>query len=329
LARLVAEKYKTRHHEIRISFKNLLNDIEKILYNYGEPFFDSSAIPSYYVSQAAKQHLTVVLNGDGGDEMFGGYRRYIPFTKYDFLKSGFLVKGFARTLSSMLPLPDNKKSIYSYVYRLADFAGKDGIDSYLSATIDSFEGLEKYLKAGSRLPADIQNDFNRINQSSLSGLHKIMNLDFDNILAGDLLVKMDIATMASSLEGRSPLLGKDILEYAPTLPDEYKIKGKTTKFILRKLAEKYLPGDLVNQPKRGFEIPLKKWVNNELKDMIVAYLFSANACNNNFVLPGFIKNIWDRKIKINEEKRAKIIWTFFALEVWYKKNFLEENAGIK
>ena len=98
LAKLVAEKYNTDHYEIRIGFDNLVNDIEKILCNYGEPFFDSSAIPSYYVSQAAKKHLTVILNGDGGDEIFGGYRRYVPFAKYDFFNAGKFVRSTAGLL---------------------------------------------------------------------------------------------------------------------------------------------------------------------------------------------------------------------------------------
>lgn len=150
-----------------------------------------------------------------------------------------------------------------------------------------------------------------------------MNLDFDNILAGDLLVKMDIATMAHSLEGRSPLLCKDLLEYLPSLPDEYKIKGSQTKYLLRKLAEKYLPPELINQPKRGFEIPLKKWIDGELKSLIGDYLFSSNNYSGNFVKPAFINDLWNRKIKTGDEKRAKMIWTMFALEIWYKKCYLQ------
>ncbi len=150
-----------------------------------------------------------------------------------------------------------------------------------------------------------------------------MNLDFDNILAGDLLVKMDIATMAHSLEGRSPLLSKALLEYIPGLPDNYKIRGGQTKYLLRKLAEKYLPKELIHQPKRGFEIPLKKWLDNELRDLIASYLLPKDAYCRQFVTPSFIDNLWERKIKTGDEKRAKMIWTLFALEVWYKKCYLK------
>ncbi|MEI9806561.1 MAG: asparagine synthase (glutamine-hydrolyzing) [Bacteroidota bacterium] len=273
LAKLVADRYKTHHTEIKISFDNLVNDIEKILSNYGEPFFDSSAIPSYYVSREAKKYLTVILNGDGGDEIFGGYRRYVPFARYDFFNPGFFIKNGAALAHAVLPVPHNKKSKYNFIYRLADLARKNGLDTYLSATIDSFEGLEKYLSGENDVLQKVEKDFSAVNRSKLSGLQKIMNLDFDNILAGNLLVKMDIATMAHSLEGRSPLLSKEILEYIPSVSDQYKIKGQQTKYLLRKLSEKYLPAELIHQPKRGFEIPLKKWIDDELKDIIASYIY--------------------------------------------------------
>lgn len=319
LAKLVADKYKTDHHEIIISFDNLANDIEKILMNYGEPFFDSSAIPSYYVSQAAKKHLTVILNGDGGDELFAGYRRYVPFAKYDFFKVGRIAKSMASLFHTIMPVSNNKKSKYNYVYRLTDLTRKNKLGIYLSSTIDSFEGYEKYFLGGESYLKEVKQDFEEMNQSGLSGLQKIMNLDFDNILAGNLLVKMDIATMAHSLEGRSPLLCKGLLEYVPSINDSYKIKGTQTKYILRKLAEKYLPAELINQPKRGFEIPLKKWIDGELRDLIASYLFSTNTYYGDFVDRSFVQKLWNKKIKTGDEKRAKMLWTLFALEVWYKK----------
>ncbi len=322
LARLVAERYQTDHHEIQISFDRLAEDIEKILVNYGEPFFDSSAIPSYYVSKAAKEHLTVILNGDGGDELFGGYRRYVPFSRFDFFRSGPLLRGLAGLGHALLPPSDNKKSKYNFMYRLIDLARKQGLETYLSATIDSFEGYQDKLITRANSLELVERDFLELSRSSMSGLSKIMNLDFDNILVGDLLVKMDIATMAHSLEGRSPLLSKELLEYIPGLPDNYKIRGGTTKFLLRKLSEKYLPGELINQPKRGFEIPLKKWIDGELKELISGYLQAGDALYHSYVDTAFVQKVWDRKTKMSDEKRAKIIWTLFALEVWYKKCFL-------
>jgi asparagine synthase (glutamine-hydrolysing) len=163
-----------------------------------------------------------------------------------------------------------------------------------------------------------------LNRSGITGLKKIMNLDFDNILAGSLLVKMDIATMAHSLEGRSPMLCKELLEYAPTLPDNFKIRKNKTKFILRRLAEKYLPPVLINQPKRGFESPLKEWVDGQLKELIGDYILPSSAYCSNYVKPGFIEQLWERKIRVGNEKRAKMIWTLFVLEVWHRKCYLKK-----
>src|SRR5205085_5601916 len=152
---------------------------------------------------------------------------------------------------------------YNYLYRLASLASKSHLEIYLSAGVDIFEDHENNIAADHDYLATIKRNFDVIAGSKLSGLKKIMNMDFDTNLFSDLLVKMDIATMANSLEGRSPFLSKEILEYVPSMNDKYKINGGTTKYLLRNLAKKYLPGQLINQPKRGFEIPLKDWVNGQ------------------------------------------------------------------
>lgn len=322
LAKLVAEKYNTHHTEINISFDNLKNDLENILCNYGEPFFDSSAIPGYYVSKEAKKHLTVIINGDGADELFGGYRRYVPFSKYDFFKKNLLVKSGATFIKKLLPFSDDKKSRYNYLYRLASLASKSNLDIYLSAGVDILEDFEENITAGYDYLEPIKDDFDKIAASPLSGLKKIMNMDFDTNLFSDLLVKMDIATMANSLEGRSPFLSKELLEYVPGINDKFKINGSTTKYLLRNLAKKYLPVQLINQPKRGFEIPLKSWVNGELKEMINDYVRSSTALHKKYIRPQFVNDLLDDKIKIPQEKRAKILWTLFSMEVWYKKVYL-------
>jgi asparagine synthase (glutamine-hydrolysing) len=325
LAKLVADKYNTRHTEINISFNNLENDLETILSNYGEPFFDSSAIPSYYVSRQAKKYLTVILNGDGADELFAGYRRYVPFSKYDFFKKNLLVKQGASFIKKILPPSDNKRSRYNYLYRLASLASKSHLEIYLSAGVDIFEDYESNIRANHDYLELIKRDFDVIAGSKLSGLKKIMNMDFDTVLFSDLLVKMDIATMANSVEGRSPFLSKEILEYVPGLNDRYKINGGTTKYLLRQLSKKYLPAELINQPKRGFEIPLKNWVNGQLKTIINDYLNSTTALHKKFIAPQFVNNLLENRLKIPQEKRAKMLWTIFSMEVWYKKVYLNNN----
>lgn len=322
LAKLVVDKYNTHHTEINISFSNLKNDLEKILANYGEPFFDSSAIPSYYVSREAKKYLTVIINGDGADELFGGYRRYVPFSKYDFFKKNLLVKSGAVFIKKVLPPSNNKKSKYNYLYRLASLASKSNLEIYLSAGVDIFEDFEnKILSDGDYLQV-IKQDFDVIAGSKLSGLKKIMNMDFDTNLFSDLLVKMDIATMANSLEGRSPFLSKELLEYVPSMNDTYKINRATTKYLLRFLAKKYLPQQLINQPKRGFEIPLKNWVDNELREVIFDHILSPTALHKKFIDHQFVQQLCDKKIRISEEKRAKILWMLLSMEIWYKKVYL-------
>jgi asparagine synthase (glutamine-hydrolysing) len=317
LAKLVANKYKTDHTEISISFKDLKNDIEKIILNYGEPFADASAIPSYYVSKEAKKHLTVILNGDGADELFAGYRRYVPFAKFDFFNTSNGLKQIAKGLLKILPESHNKKDKYNYLYRLVHLAGQKGIDTYLSATTDIFDATH-FIESNNTLSKAFIKDFESISSSNLDGLSKIMNLDFNTILFSALLVKMDIATMANSLEGRSPFLSKELLEYAPTILSNFKIQNTRTKHLLRELAKKYLPIDLVDQPKRGFEIPLKKWIDEDLNEYIWDTLSHASAIHKQILTPDIIKKLKEGNKSIPAEKRAKMIWTIFCLEVWYK-----------
>ena len=324
LAKLVADKYQTCHTEIKISSETLTKDIATIIGNYGEPFFDSSAIPSFYISREAKKYLTVILTGDGADELFGGYRRYVPFAKYDFFKRNAQVRKSASFFKKIFPPSHNKNSGYNYLYRLASLASKSNVETYLSAGVDIFEDCEQFIRQpGFDYLLPIKNDFNSIANSNLSGLKKIMNLDFDTNLFCDLLVKMDIATMAHSLEARSPFLSKEILEYAPSMNDNFKIKGSKTKFLLRQLAKNYLPAKLINQPKRGFEIPLKIWVNHNLKDMVYDYIYSASAFNKSFIDKDFTQKLLEKKIPVSGEKRAKILWALLCLEIWYKRTYLE------
>ncbi len=306
LAKLTANKYNTDHTELNISM-DLKNDIEKIILNYGQPFMDSSAIPSYYVSKEAKKHVTVILNGDGADELFGGYRRYVPAA------NGILgmAKNFA-FLTKILPKSHNKKSIYNYIYRLLSMADKKGLDFYLSSTVDIFEDIYKF--DDNNINSSMEQFINTIDLNPLS---KMLYLDFNMLLFSDLLVKMDIATMSQSLEGRSPFLSKYMLEFAPTLKNKYKIDGKTTKYILRELSKKYLPPELITQPKRGFEVPLKKWVENDLQENIFDSL-SSDSYSSNFIEKKFIKDLLNKKVNISDEKRAKMLWTMYALEVWEK-----------
>lgn len=323
LAKMVAAKYNTNHTEIKISFNDLQYDLEKIISNYGEPFFDSSAIPSYYVSKEAKRFVTVILNGDGADELFGGYRRYVPFARYDFFSASAPVRNAAGFAKQFLSPSHNKKSTYNYLYRLLSLASRESLEVYLSAGVDIFEDHEQYLlNPGGDYLGSMRQDFNKIRSADTSGLKKIMNMDFNSTLFSDLLVKMDIANMANSLEGRSPFLCKELLEYAPGLPDSYKINGRSTKYLLRKLAVKYLPQELINQPKRGFEVPLKNWIEKDLDQIVQEYVGSPTALSRKFVQKDFLAALLNNKAKLSAEKRAKILYTLLSMEIWYKNIYL-------
>ena len=324
LAKLVADQIQSHHTEINIDFSDLQDNIEQILANYGEPFTDSSAIPTWYVSREARKHVKVILNGDGADELFGGYRRYVPFAKYDFFNTTAMVQGIAKSINGLLPVSHNKMSLYNYIYRLTGLAKKDSLDVYLAAGTDIIEGLSHHIFTHYK-PAYFQEIGDGIESMIANvegGLKKLMLVDFNISLFSALLVKMDIGSMAHALEGRSPFLCKEFLEWAPTLPDEFKIKGKKTKYLLRQLAKNKIPAQLVNQPKRGFEIPLKQWVEGDLKEIIHSYLFSAQPFSENFVKKTFVQDVWERKLRIGDEKRAKILWMLFSLEVWHKKIYL-------
>jgi len=326
LAKKVAEKYGTNHTQINIAFTDLKNDLEKILTNYGEPFFDSSAIPSYYVSKEAKKYVTVILNGDGADELFGGYRRYVPFAQYDFFKTSSSLRAISKMVHGLLPMPNQKKSKYNYLYRLTSLASKDSLEVYLAAGVDIFEDYQQHIIHNNQdYLVSMRNDFEKITSSNMSGLKKIMAMDFNGNLFCDLLVKMDIANMAHSLEGRSPFLCKELMEYVPGLRDNLKINGTTTKYLLRTMAKKYLPQELIHQPKRGFEIPLKNWVENDLQSIVQDYVGAPSALSRQLLEKEFLDGLLSQKIKVPAEKRAKMLWTLLSMEIWYKKIYLQSN----
>jgi asparagine synthase (glutamine-hydrolysing) len=226
-----------------------------------------------------------------------------------------LFKNFS-FLKNILPGSNNKKSLYNYFYRLLSMSGKEGLSFYISATNDIFEDYYKFRENNIINKAD---DFIKkiFTKKSLTDLSRILYLDFTIILFSDLLIKMDIATMTNSLEGRSPFLSKYILEFAPMIPDNLKINNFSTKFILRKLGRKYLHPTLLKQPKRGFEVPLKKWVKHDLKENIFDTL-QQGCYSEKFIKRDFIDKLLHNKIGVSEEKRAKMIWTMFCLEIWRK-----------
>ena len=307
LAQKTANQFGTSHQNLKIS-TNLVQDVPRILQAYGRPFFDSSAIPSFYVAQAAKEHLSVVLNGDGADELFGGYRRYVGHLLMPKILPFVFLKDF-------LPNPKSKQSLYNYFYRLLQMAGaykRDLGEYYLRASTDIFVGFHSFESENYK---QFQTEVKMIFKAGYPSLSQMLLLDSSHLLLCDLLHKMDIATMAHSLEARSPFLSKSLVEFAPTLEENLKVRGTITKYLLRKLAQKYLVKEVVNAPKRGFEVPLSAWIEGEIKELVLDNLQSSKFVQE-FLPKNMIESLCNAPQKYPKEKRAKMLWCLFALEMW-------------
>lgn len=321
LALQTATRYSTDHNVLRIDYSDLAHNIEQIIGNYGEPIADDSIVPTWYVSKAAKEHVTVVLTGDGADELFGGYRRYVPYTKLNLFNDAGEYSRVARAMLSALPSPTRKQSRYNYLHRLCELLAKDGINRYLASTtmIDGHElnhaditpHMQKYFQAVS-------------GSTNLSSLDKMMAMDSKTLLSGALLPKMDIGSMAHSLETRTPFLSKALLENIPALPDNYKIRGKQTKYLLRQLAQRYLPEEVSVAPKRGFETPLVKWVGKELQQPIMDLLTPGNAYVRRFYKQQEYERLLHEK-KTPSIYRARLLWMMYCTEVWHMKQQVQST----
>lgn len=309
-AQLVAKKYGLKHEIIRID-ENLSDFVLDVLQGFSQPFFDSSAIVSYLVSRHAKKSLNVVLTGDGADELFGGYRRYMTSTMVGYMR-------FLSPILHVLPSPKDKLGLYAKLHRLLNLGRSRGVlDGYLRLTTNITSGYEKFF----RLPKDfeIEQSLSKINASDLTKLQKMMVSDFDNILAFDLLPKIDITSMQNTLELRSPFLSKELLSLSARVIDSHKIRPTKTKYILRLLAQKYLPQELINAPKRGFEVPLDRWVNEDLRELIFDMLHPKSYAAS-FVDDGFLSRLKNNSIDMPQQMRTKMLWVLFTIQAWKNNN---------
>ena len=310
VAALIAKQLKTQHHELYIDYNSLGNDYEKIVSSYGEPIVDESIIPSYYVAKAASEHLRVVLNGDGGDEFFGGYRRYSLYKNYNKLKAISTLTG---SISKLMSTSD-KNSALAKLNRLTDFFNLKGDAQYFSASTDLFFDAPGFNEV---------HDVNYISQKSFSkknfdAVEQTMLTDFHGILPKVLFKKMDIATMQNGLEGRSPFIDKSLIEWSASLDTNLKINGFTSKYLLRELNKKYIDGSVYKLPKKGFEVSVKEMLNNQLKELYQDYLHSNNPYYANFIDKNYIDDFYLKEGKLNDVKRYKGLLALLNLEIWHK-----------
>jgi asparagine synthase (glutamine-hydrolysing) len=299
---------------------NPLEGLQKIVQHYDQPYADSSAIPSLEISRLARQHVTVVLNGDGGDEIFGGYRRYLAAQRLASLS--WIPNRAAKAGASLLEsMATGRRSGFGFAARFARGLAQSPAERYLTWTADMLLDSDKRsIWTGTNVSATerlIEAELPRL--QGLSGLDQQMALDTRFNLLSDLLVKMDMATMAYSLEGRSPFMDHVLAETVARLPDQYKV-GKTTKQILKDAYADKLPPIVTSGAKRGFEIPLEAWLEGSLRSIFQDTLGSSNSKVSAFLEPSFIQGILSRNI-LKDRNWKYIAYSLLVLEMW-----LEEYA---
>jgi len=323
-AAIIAKKFNTEHREYIVR-PNAIELLPKLVWLYNEPYADSSALPSYYVSQMTRKEVTVALNGDGGDEGFGGYERFMAgryaetlsrtpsFFRRAILNAIRLAPesiephNFSRKLKRFMAMAGEPSRVrhYNWVSIFRDFE-KDSLfsDSFKKeyASRRSFYYLDKVFdECGSK---DI--------------LDQVMYADIRTNLLDDLIVKMDIATMANSLEGRSPFLDHKMMEFCAAMPSDLKIKGTRLKYILKKALRGILPDEILKRRKMGFGIPVDKWFRVELKNYVYEILMSDKSLGRGYFKKESVKRILDEHIAAKENNGARI-WSLLFLELWHRE----------
>jgi asparagine synthase (glutamine-hydrolysing) len=310
-AKKVANFLGTNHHEEILSPDPALV-IEKISQVLDQPFADSSIVPTYLLAKFARENLIVALGGDGGDEVFGGYDRYLATPVMQKLNSFLGLAQAGIDLSGKKSFGSSRK-INRVVSQLSPKIS-------LAARYSSILSLTQPQELISLLSSDIYSKkaevayINQFEASNLSSFDRMIRSDFAAYLPGDLLVKVDIATMANSLELRSPLLDVNVVEWGVSLPRKYKIKGFETKHILKDVARSLVPVELIDRPKMGFGIPRAEWLRTGMKEMLVDTLTDSTATKRGWFESSEVKRVIN--IHMAGEDRDNLLWPMLMLELW-------------
>ena len=297
-----------------------LEGLQALVRQYDQPFSDSSAIPSLEISRLARQHVTVVLNGDGGDEVFAGYRRYVAAARSARLD--FIPQPVARTLARGLePFAGNRRSPLGFAARFARGLALSPQERYLAWTTDMLREDDKrrVWRKAPMLPTEDR--IASVQRMELGALDRQLAADVQVNLLSDLLVKMDMATMAHSLEGRSPLLDHQVAELAWRLPDEYRVRGSMPKAVLRDAYRGRLSDEVISGAKRGFEIPLAGWLNNELRPILTDTLASPTAEVRSYLDGAFIDALMHKEV-MQDRNWAYLVYALLVLELWLQEEKL-------
>lgn len=318
-ARMVAERYGTEHHEFIVT-PDATDIFPELVWHYNEPFADSSAIPTYYVSKMAREFVTVILTGDAGDENFAGYPRYQFDGDYQLSnKLSFAWKRFDKNNPLTNSFFDPNDSLGTFK-RLAGLS-QEHLLYYLRIT-HFHEGYQKDLYTpefrghlGNRFTVDWMLDILR-GSDSRNTLDSLLDLDLRLYLPDTLMAKVDIASMAHSLEARAPMLDHKFLEFTATIPSDLKLRdGKIGKYIFKKAVEPYLPHDVIYRKKMGFGVPIDHWFRHELKEMVYDTLLSRKAIQRGYFNRGYIEQMLNRHQA--GETWQYLIWNLLMLEMWH------------
>jgi asparagine synthase (glutamine-hydrolysing) len=322
-ARRVAERYSTDHHEFIVT-ADAASVLPMLVRHYGEPYADSSAIPTYYVAKVARKHVTVALNGDGGDEAFGGYDRYRAMQLADTLgalPASSAALGLAAAAARVVRGISPTTSV-----RAARFLGSAGLrasDRYASwMSVIKPELLAELVTpvladalVGSRRRA-VEVAFG--DASRLGPVDRLLETDVVTYLPDDLLAKMDIATMANSLEARSPFLDHEVVEFAAALPEGLKVGPVGQKRLLKRLARRLIPTENIDRPKMGFGVPVGRWLRRELRPLAEDALFSRRALERGYFREESLRRLWDEHQNGGAD-RTRPLWTLLMLELWHRE----------
>jgi asparagine synthase (glutamine-hydrolysing) len=320
-ARMVAQKFGTEHTEFVVR-PDAIALLEQLLHFYDQPFGDSSAIPTYLVAKLTRQYVTVALTGDGGDELFAGYERFLAARLAESVPRP--IAGLGRRLAGVRPRSNGHGGLGAKVERFFRHAGQPIESRYLAW--NSF--FDHALLSGLLNPAagaalqeiGIDQSFAACFDQSRRWhpLNRLLHLNFATYLHDDLLVKMDRMTMAHALEARSPFLDTALIEYVATLPPRLKLKGWTLKYILKETFRDLLPAAVLKRGKHGFGVPLGTWFSRDLREYVHDGLLAPDAAIREFLNQECVRDIYDEHLS-GRRDFGQQLWVLLALEVWLRK----------
>jgi asparagine synthase (glutamine-hydrolysing) len=310
-AKQVAEFLETDHHEeiLNPDPTLVIENISKIL---DQPFADSSIVPTYLLAKFAREKLTVALGGDGGDEVFGGYDRYLATPVLQKLNPFLMLARGGLNFLGEKSLGNTRK-----ITRVrSQLAPKESLAARYSSIMSLAQPSDLQSLLNSDFYTDRQEDIyqSQFADGALSSFDRMIRSDLSTYLPGDLLVKSDIATMASSLELRSPLLDVDVVEWGLSLPRKFKIQGFETKHILKDVARSLVPPELIDRPKMGFGIPRAEWLRTDMKEMVIDLLTDSSSTQRGWFKPKEVKK--SIELHISGEDQDQLLWPMLMLELW-------------